>query len=358
MGQITMEDLSISDASFGLLLGAGASYEAGFPLMTDLTKAVIDNLSDSQVQLIIELLNEDYDGSIDLTKGIPNIEVVADRISIRAIKSGETGNGKYLDIISDIRGAIVSIITSISNPNLNYHINMLQAFKRIRESVSAPLWIFTTNYDPLIELAAAEVGVPVNDGFLGAGPLRFLDSRSLTSVSGSINGSHFEHRKGLQINLVKLHGSIDWWSTKDGVHVPKVYSTVDQTRLRHPVVRTIIFPQKSKVYETMDFPYDQFWRVASGTLGQGCKFLTTIGYSFGDEHINRTLLIPYLFNRKIKVSALLGFEPTNFEQLTEYAAFNFTSGSRTRLRGKISTEISDIWKFSSFVRELCTYAGI
>ncbi|ACV58266.1 SIR2 family protein [Alicyclobacillus acidocaldarius] len=357
--RIGIEDIDISNYGFGLFLGAGASFEAGYPLMDTLTVSVIENLNERQKDIIQGVLTEDFDGYIDIEHGTPNIEVIADLISARAITLGEIQGSQYVSLLSSIRDSIVDIISSVDHPNLDHHVMMLQALSRIRQQAASPLWIFTTNYDSLIELAAAEVGVPLYDGFLGGGPVRFFHVASLKWSHGSINNRHyFEPRKGLQINLIKLHGSIDWWSTKDDTQRQRVFSTLDETRLRASSTRTIILPQRSKTYETMGFPYDQLWRLASETIGRECKYLTSVGYSFGDEHINQNLFTPSLIDGNLKIFAFLKEETPGLANIARFPAVNYGTASCTRKNGEMNYEPSDFWKFSSFVRYLSNYAGL
>lgn len=53
---INVNELNISNSGFGIFLGAGASFEAGYPLMTTLTTSVLQSLNSPQLDLISNLV--------------------------------------------------------------------------------------------------------------------------------------------------------------------------------------------------------------------------------------------------------------------------------------------------------------
>jgi len=208
------DELYLENSRLGIFLGAGASFEAGYPLMTTLTTYILDSINTTQLDLISDLIREELNCELDVRAGNPNIEIVTDLLELRAIKLGPEHGNKHIELSQQIRQLIVDALQDIKNPDLTHHIKLLESFRRIKDGTTMPLWIFTTNYDLLIERAAAEVGMLLFDGFLG-GPIRFLQASSLNWCHGTISNQYgrqqFEPRTGPYINLVKLHGSIDWW---------------------------------------------------------------------------------------------------------------------------------------------------
>lgn len=208
--KLTAEDLMIGNSGFGLFLGAGASYEAGYPLMTTLTATVLQSFDRAQIDLLNQLVNDELNCEIDVVSGNPNIEMISDLLAMRAVTLGSEGE-VYEQLLNKIREKIVETLQNVKKPNLAYHLKLLESLRKIKEGQTGPLWIFTTNYDLLIERAAAEVGVPLYDGFVG-GPIRYFQPASLNWCHGTktnIRGNtYFEDRTGFCINLVKLHGSI------------------------------------------------------------------------------------------------------------------------------------------------------
>jgi hypothetical protein len=357
---LTADELMIGNSGFGLFLGAGASYEAGYPLMTTLTTAVLKSFNETQIDLIKQLVHEELGIEIDVDSGFPNIETISDLLAIRALKLGSEGK-EYVQLLNKIREEIVEILQSVKNPNLDYHVKLFESLRRIKEGQTSPLWIFTTNYDLLIERAAAEVGIPLYDGFVG-GPIRFLKPASLKWCHGTIsniNGKpHFEARTGFCINLIKLHGSIGWWLKNNGNNQQSVYACLDSTLLNGILTRAMIMPQRSKVHDVLGPPYDQLWDVASSVLGTQCKYVVSIGYSYGDDHINKKLFIPRLATGKLKLFVLIEEVTEPLLSISHFPSLSYYSKDTVFVSGIKTNTGSELWKFSFFVNLIGKYAGL
>lgn len=358
--KLTADELMVGNNGFGLFLGAGASYEAGYPLMTTLTTTVLKSFNRTQIDLLKQLVYEELDDEIDVDSGIPNIEMISDLLAIRAVKLGSEGKD-YEQLLNKVRERIVEILQSVKNPKLDYHVKLLESLRRIKEGQTSPLWIFTTNYDLLIERAATEVGIPIYDGFVG-GPIRFLKPASLNWCHGTIsniNGKpHFEARTGFCINLVKLHGSIGWWLKNNENKQQKVYACLDGTLLNGALTRAMIMPQRSKVHDVLGPPYDQLWGIASSVLGTQCKYVVSSGYSFGDYHINEKLFIPRLATSKLKLFVLIEEETDSLLAISHFPSLRYYSKDSVSIGGKKTNMGSDLWKFSFFVDVIGKFAGI
>ena len=136
------------------------------------------------------------------------------------------------------------------------------------------LTIASLNYDNGIELAAESAGIPVETGIEA-----WSQSRQFPQIE-----------KGVQ--LLKLHGSIDW-SLKDG-------QCTSEKPLPHQVIKkvsaeemkqwefkpAIIFGQRNKL--TAKGPFLDLLRTFQQELNNSAR-LTVIGYSFRDEHINELI---------------------------------------------------------------------
>ena len=184
----------------GFLFGAGTSKEAGYPLMPDLTKLVIDNLGTTNEATLEEILVSKgltYNASI----GEPNIEILSDLVTEFYVN---TQDSKFSDLEIAIRKLIVEIILSIKDPDLTHHVQFLEALKRRAHGNSATVTLITTNYDVLFELAAGEVGLRVETGF--DGPLRrSFDPTVFDLCRGVIDKKRFAERAELCLNIFKLH---------------------------------------------------------------------------------------------------------------------------------------------------------
>lgn len=358
---LTANELYLGNSGFGLFLGAGASFEAGYPLITKLTSAILQNLNTPQFELVSNLVEEELGCTLDVEAGYPNIEMISDLLASCSIQLGAIHGEEYHKAALHIRNEIVRVLQTVENPDLTQHIRLLEAFRRIKEGTTSPLWIFTTNYDLLIERAAAEAGIPLYDGFIG-GALRYFQPSSLSWCHGTVLNQYgrpqFELRTGPYINLIKLHGSIDWWINNKDNERQKVYSCLDHSLIRSNITRAMITPQRSKVHDVLGLPYDQLWGVASSVLGKQCKYLLSCGYSFGDEHINKKLFLPRLVDGRLKIFALLSDETEGLSALSHFTSLTYcTKDTRCDGGAKVVAE-SDLWKFSSLVNLIASYAGI
>lgn len=334
--------LRIQEEGFGLFLGAGASFQAGYPLMDGLTKKVFSRLPKEKVNIILDIVHQELKRSLDIERGDPNIELITDVIENRiALLSPSEERIQLLDISNEIRKHIIDTILEVKNPVLENHIKLFIALKAMFFGKPCPIWIFTTNYDLLVEIAAAIAGIPVLDGFLGTS-LRYFDISSLNWKFGTYSmqgrsGRVFNPINSPYIKLLKIHGSINWWS--DG---QRFFSTNDQINFSANFSRIMVYPRKRKVMDILDHPFDSLWRLASEVIGSSeCRYLMTIGYSYGDAHINEGLLLPKLRENKIYLSALLKYDSPLLDPFRENKNFQLGTDENTKLW--------DFEKFSSFM---------
>ena len=116
-------------------------------------------------------------------------------------------------------------------------------------------------------------------------------------------------------------------------------------------------PRRNKIIETLDVPYDRLFRYASQIIGSQCKYILSCGYSFRDQHINDSLIIPKLREGKIKLTALFDRESENIDHLAQFETFNYLTNSKYCIKGTESPNDSDVWKFSKLVNLLSIKAG-
>jgi hypothetical protein len=325
----------------GFLFGAGTSKEAGYPLMGDLTKTVVSNLT--------AVLKETLDAILaakaltyDLAAGTPNIEVLSDLVTEYFVATEDT---KYGDLESEIRRLIVEVILSVTAPDLTHHVRFLEALKRRAHGSSSTVTILTTNYDVLFELAAGEVGVRAETGF--DGPLRRqFDPAVFDLARGTVDKTRFAHRNELHVNIIKLHGSVSWLR-----HGGRVFEGGLELQSA-TTERAMVLPRRRKVMDTLADPFDQLFTRASRTLGSNCQFLVACGFSFGDKHINDQLIFPKLSAGKIRLTALCGEEPDCLGQLKRYPPFHAGFPNNCFVDQKDTGAGTDLWKFSALAQSL------
>ena len=84
-------------------------------------------------------------------------------------------------------------------------------------------------------------------------------------------------------NLIKIHGSISWVRKNEQVWEQDYESISDDDTV-------MIYPTPLKDRTTLMTPYSDLFRAMENRLVQKNGVLIVMGYSFGDDHINRIIL--------------------------------------------------------------------
>lgn len=332
--------------SIGFFFGAGASKEAGYPLTKELTINVINSLDPEEKKELEEILKTEG-SDYNLSDGRPDIEIISDLL----FKYQLSGNEKVRNIINSIQEKIINEIISIENPNIHFHVNFLKALKKLVTNRAESIWIFTTNYDLLFEIAAMKAKVPIYNAFEGI-LYRYFDIERFKLEYGNIKDRKFHPYPELKVKLIKLHGSISWIKEEDGrIYEVMNFKTNDK-------IRSMILPRKQKIMDTLEHPYDKLFRYAYDVIGNQCKYIVSCGYSFRDQHINEQLILPKLRENKIRFMALFKEEPANLNQFKQYPSFNYVTESKIYIKGEERNESTDLWKFSKFVSLFTERAGM
>lgn len=221
------------------------------------------------------------------------------------------------------------------------------------------LHIFTTNYDRVLEWGAEQAGLRLVDRFVGSLEPVFRSSRLEIDYHYTPPGSPKEprHLDGVA-RLTKLHGSLDWtWRSEDRqvVRRPSAFGASDASE----VSDLLIYPNAAKDYETTFYPYADLFRDFSAAICRPNSTLVTYGYSFGDDHINRTirdmltipsthlLIISYSdegsrisqfiedYRRTGQVSLLLGPTLASLDDLTRQWLPQSAAGALTKMQSDL-----------------------
>jgi hypothetical protein len=320
------------------LFGAGTSVEAGYPMMSSLTRDVVGALTSDERSLLDEVL--DTAGLVyDDKTSTPNVEEIADLVIAHAINSRDV---RCVALEARFRELVVKEILSVGSPNIDNHVQFFRALSRRTFGRPCTVWIFTTNYDLLFEVAAAKAGVLVENGFSGCTE-RFFNPSQFWATSGEVAGNRFTPNNHLTVKLVKLHGSISW------------ISEGGQIFERHPDAlvgganRIMVLPRRKKVMETLAPPHDTHFSYMSRVLGGECKYLLCCGFSFGDEHINKHLVLPAIQAGRIRLFTLNEFEPAGVADFKSLPSFGGGYSNEVFIGGKTGAPGTDLWKFSQFV---------
>lgn len=295
-------------------------------------------LSTTEIELIEKILKAEG-VTLNISKGEPDIELLSDIINRAKASGGYVGIDLLLE---SIRTHIVDVINDVASPNLDYHLKFLKGLKKLMLHRNESVWIFTTNYDLVFELGASIAKIPIYNGFEGIAQ-RFFDIERIELAYGKINSAsrRFEPFNEPHIKLVKLHGSVSWFKEGDDVTESFLPDKTDN--------RCMILPKRTKVTETLDYPYDKLFRYASSVIGKQCKFIVSCGYSYRDEHINDILFTPKLRNNSLRVFALSKDETPEILKLKTHPSFHYMVSDKLHYMGKDFSGSYDLWDFKKFV---------
>ncbi len=244
-------------------------------------------------------------------------------------------NGMYL-FLMDI---IYSLLQERHLRNVDYierNIRHLDGIKPLSEK-NAPLWIFSLNHDLIIECFAADVGIPIRSGFTEEMirlPRRSPDGAVAGYLTAEVLPADVLKTRGLPffnvgqtgINLLKVHGSLDMFTFRDGRDVLKllpngggVQGVLSSLRIANQELKYIepgwpngVITTPNEIMYADDSGEMQFLR--RSILAGAHKFdphhsqvipsefleyfrtylnhittLVSIGYGFGDRHVNQVI---------------------------------------------------------------------
>ena len=187
---------------------------------------------------------------------------------------------------------ITRCLTSIVDLPTNGKESALKDHRRlIKKTLTRPLNLrranlFTLNYDTLIEKAADAEGAVLVDGFVGT--LRRIfrpESYDLDFYFPAQTTEGRVHRFDRALHLYKLHGSITWhrcaadWENPYGI-----FATFHNQET--PEDDVLIYPSPLKYGQALGMPYSELFRRFGSAIAQPQSVLFTVGYGFGDEHVN------------------------------------------------------------------------
>lgn len=212
-----------------------------------------------------------------------------------AIKIGRTG-ADDLKLEKDNLEALIRKVTGcltdlINLPAAGNESELGVHRKFIKKILTRPLNLrrvnlFTLNYDTLIEQGADAEGAVLVDGFVGNMKRVFRpESYDLDFYFPAQTTEGRVHRFDRALHLYKLHGSITWHRTDQGWENPYgLYATFFNQQCKDDDV--LIYPSPLKYGQALGLPYSELFRRFGNAVVQPQSVLFTIGYGFGDEHVN------------------------------------------------------------------------
>ena len=324
----------LSSQRVGYLLGAGSSYlnGNGYPLAFELWDLIKPSIADTAKR-------DDIQAKLD--GGATGIEQALDLLD-----DGGANDTPYRHLVT---AALAELFMS-KKPSLDLHSAFIS---RIAQRADPHVKLFSLNYDPLIERAAASARVRVVDGFLGA-EHSYFDASVFEERIGLIRGTH----KGRQfdetvkpVHLLKLHGSIGWYECPTN----GVRRCSFDLALPPSAKRLMVPPQRRKATDTMLPPYSALWSNFRGCLGHNAtpiNRLVCIGYGFTDEHVNAVIeaaLARTDFTLLIFAKAL---EKAAWSRWSAKANVIVVTESQCSLKGQTGAGHPDLWSFERLVKEV------
>lgn len=145
-------------------------------------------------------------------------------------------------------------------------------------------WVFTTNYDLFNETAMDRLGLPYANGFSGVIERRFNPATFRYALAEQLD---LTNRKWTAVDgfvyLCKLHGSISWSEDNHGLFPIRESIPGDEPG------KIMVYPTPAKQNSSLGSPYSDLFREFQGHIVREQSVLFTMGYAFGDEHINNII---------------------------------------------------------------------
>jgi len=237
----------------------------------------------------------------------------------------------FVNFMNNIKSKTYDNNFNITLENYVSFINIISKilFQRKSNILHKQVSVFTTNYDLFFELAYQEFSenLILCDGFRRKptvdDDIYFSISEYFNSVYniGNIYNYHVELPF---INLIKLHGSLNWQLKKDTIinstnnifEANKyIHSSKKDDIIKFINLFSLILPKKDKFRETIiNQTYYDLLRIFSNELDKENTLLLSEGFSFSDEHIyeiikrslrNPTLKLVIFCHNKDKVELFI-----------------------------------------------------
>jgi hypothetical protein len=278
-----------------LLLGAGASAEAGIPpsgRMIDKIEELLNN--DPEWRQFLDLYNH-IKSAIHYAAGLKglfndrvdyNIETLVN--TLYELERNEehplypfiaSWNSRLMSLadkdfskVSAFRRLILKQLKTWVSPDDTSLADYYKGLVAIQRGLTFPLRIFSLNYDLCVERLNSNE-FRVESGFPGIGPKFPWDWERFEDTNAGPTPP--------EIYLYKLHGSINWKR-----NAARNLFCLEQTESIAPEKMELIFGRDFKL-EAAD-PY-LFYTYEFRKYSLETKVIACIGYGFGDQHINKIL---------------------------------------------------------------------
>jgi hypothetical protein len=301
-----------------ILLGAGASVDAGIPHSADMIQRLENLIRDEDKWQDFQELYNYVRSSIYHSFGIQgrfgtdvnyNIETLVNTLDELTKKQEHTLYpfvgawnptlvelaGSEFYFIKDLKGNILHELRGkwleLPNKELAAYYKGLIAFKT---DYQYPLRVFGLNYDLCLETACEQEDLEIELGF---NEERKWDWRQFTDTNPD---------ETPDIYYYKLHGSTNWqYDPDDRLTFTDAPNTIDDDKA------AIIFGTSIKLQYRDPFLF-LVYEFRKWILE--CKLLICVGYSFGDEHINKIIQQALSLNKERLLLSISPFKDSDSKE--------------------------------------------
>jgi hypothetical protein len=248
-------------------LGSGASVSFGLPSMWKLGKHLKNTLTfDDDADIIqFEAFKKNLEDKNDLEQTLLGIQ-----LNENVLKSVIKATWELI-AAADLKAYKQFVLNGKD-------VSLVELMKHLLSTTNRKVSIVTTNYDRIAEYCAS-----IAEAFICTG----YAQNHIGHFSNDIHTNALSNIKGYsgQVNIWKVHGSLDWFETpsKENVHLP-LSSNIPQNY--RPLIVT---PGLSKYAETHNEPYRTIFTQADSEIQNANGFLC-IGYGFNDIHVQPKLI--------------------------------------------------------------------
>jgi hypothetical protein len=280
----------VQSANINFLIGSGCSYPA-IDVLGDIERKIIEARTNGTDDIAEQILHDFLIPFLDNTKLLLDNNTIKIRNTIENYKM-------FLNNISNL------------------------LFNRKSNIISSQAIIFSTNYDLLLEYAMNDFNdnFILCDGFKRTSNINGEYYYSSTEYFNTLfnTGNLYRYKVEIPtINLIKLHGSLNWQKKKDKIiqnlsYIEEAIKIKDSRNVvdikKFNSLFNIVLPQDNKLKLTiLEEIYYDLLRIYSNELDKENTVLIVEGFSFADQHIleitrralkNKTFnLITFCYNK-------------------------------------------------------------
>lgn len=325
---LVKKDLSkiLDTRNLSFLIGSGCSLGAnGIPTMKELADNLFEpdgNLNSKLKDKVFEQAHKDILDRLKINfRNEPfrtNLEIFLgtlysyqyflsqSKLALEAIKEPSKSDTKSILSINTDLEELNSVIVKtkeyilyecLNEKNLGNDEKELNIYKQFyrklsfRDSNLPKPNIFSTNYDLYSERAMDNLGISYTNGFSGFVERFFNPSIFNYALAEQMDISSFKWSViDSFIYLFKIHGSVNWIEKNSD---NKLFSIQEIQDVSFEKLKTesnyMIYPSPLKQNASLGSPYSDLFREFQRRITQKQSTLVTMGFSFGDEHINNII---------------------------------------------------------------------